>query len=163
MDYSTSGFTVLYYLQIFAHTHVHWVDNAIQPSHPVAPISSCSQSFSASMSFPMSWLFTWDSQSIGASTLASVLPMNIQGWFPLALTGLMSLQPKGLFKSLLQHHSSKASIPQCSAFFMVQLSYLYMEKPWFWWYIPLSAKWYLCFWIYCLGRSYLSFQGASIV
>ena len=61
-----------------------------------------------------------DGQSIGAS--ASVLPMNIQNLFPLGWTGWSSLQSKGL-KSLLQHHSSKASILQRSAFFMVQLSH----------------------------------------
>ena len=61
-------------------------------------------------------------QSIGASASASVLPMNIQDWFPLGWTGLISLQSK----SLLQHHSSKASILQRSAFFTVQLSPPYM-------------------------------------
>ena len=63
-------------------------------------------------------------QSIGTS--ASVLPMNIQGWFPLGLTGLISLLSKGTLKSLLQHHNSKALILQLSAFFMIQLSHLYM-------------------------------------
>ena len=57
--------------------------------------------------------------------LTSVLPMNIQDWFPLGWTGLISLQSKGL-SSLLQHHSSKASILWHSAFFMVQLSHPYM-------------------------------------
>ena len=94
-------------------------------SSSVIPFSSCLQSFPAWGSFPMSQFFASGGQSIGASALASVLPMNIQDWFPLGLTGLTSLQSKGL-KSLLQHHSSKASILQCSAFFMVQLSHLYM-------------------------------------
>ena len=58
------------------------------------PFSSCLQSFPASGSFPTSWLFTSGGQSIGAST--SVLPVNIQGWFPLGLTGLISLLSKGL-------------------------------------------------------------------
>ena len=62
-------------------------------SSSVVPFSSCLQSFPASGSFPMSWLFTSGGQSIGAS--ASVLPMNIQGWFPLGLTGLISLLSKG--------------------------------------------------------------------
>ena len=61
----------------------------------------------------------------GASALASVLPISIQDWFPLGWTGWISLQSKGLL-SLLQHHSSKASIFRCSAFFMVQLSHSYM-------------------------------------
>ena len=72
--------------------------------------------------FPMSRLFTSGGQSIGA--LATVLPRNIQGWFPLGLTDLISLQSKGL-SSLLQHHSSKASIIRCSTFFIAQLSHLY--------------------------------------
>ena len=69
----------------------------------VVPFSSCLQSFPASDVFPMSWLLTSGGQSIGAS--ASVLPMNIQDWFPLGLPGLISLQSKGL-KSLLQHHGN---------------------------------------------------------
>ena len=69
-------------------------------SSSVVPFS-CLQSFSASGSFPVNWLFEYGGQSIGAS--ASVLPMNIQDWFPLGLTDLISL----LSTSLLQHHSSK--------------------------------------------------------
>ena len=89
------------------------------------PFSSCLLSFPGSGSFPMNRLFTSGGPSIGASVSASVLPMNIQGWFPLGLTGLISILSKGL-KSLLLHHSSKASIFRCSAFFMVQLSLPYM-------------------------------------
>ena len=85
----------------------------------------CLQSFPASGSFPVSWLFISDDQSIGASASASVLPVNIQGWFPLVLTGWISLLSKGLL-SLFQHHSSKASIFWCLAFLMVQLSHPYM-------------------------------------
>ena len=72
--------------------------------------------------------FTLSGQSIeaSASASASVLPMNIQNWFPLGLISWISLQSKGLSKSLLQHHSSKASIIWCSAFFMVQLSNPYV-------------------------------------
>ena len=87
------------------------------------PFSSCPQSFPASGSFPMSWLFESGGQSIGAS--ASVLPMNIQGWFPLGWTGLISVLFKRL-KSLLQHLNLKASILWCWAFFIVQLSHPYM-------------------------------------
>ena len=86
------------------------------------PLSSCLQSFPASGSFAMSQFFASGGQSTGASASASVLPMNIQDWFPLGFTSLISLQSK----SLLQHHSSKASILQCSAFFMVQLSHPYV-------------------------------------
>ena len=65
-------------------------------SSSVAPFSSCLWSFPASGSFPMSWLSTSSGQSIGAS--ASVFPVNIQDWFPLGLTGLISLLSKGLSK-----------------------------------------------------------------
>ena len=68
-------------------------------------------------------LFESGSQSIGVSTSASVLPMNIQDWFPLGWTDWISLQSKGLLiKSLLQHHTSKAPILRRSAFFTVQVS-----------------------------------------
>ena len=66
----------------------------VELSSSVVPFSSCLQFFPASGSFPMSWLFTSGGQSIGIS--ASVLPMNIQGWLPLGLTGLIFLQSKGL-------------------------------------------------------------------
>ena len=88
-DYSLPGFPVLYHLPELAETHVHRVGAAIQPSHPLlSPFFSCLQSFPASGSFSVSQFFTSGGQSIGA--LASVLPMNIQDWFPLGLTGLMS-------------------------------------------------------------------------
>ena len=91
----------------------------------VAPFSSCLQSFPASESFPMSWLFTSGGQSIGTST--SVLPVNIQGWFPLGLTGLLSLLSKGLSRVfIIQHHNSKASVLWHSTFFMAKLSHPYM-------------------------------------
>ena len=73
-----------------------WCQPTISSS--VVPFS-CLQSFPASGSFQMSQFFTWSSQSIGASASASVLPMNIQGWFPLGLTGLISFQSKGLSRS----------------------------------------------------------------
>ena len=68
-------------------------------SSSVIPFSFCLQSFPSSGSFPMSQFFTSGSQSIGASASASVLPMNIQDWFPLGLTGWISLQSKGLSES----------------------------------------------------------------
>ena len=101
----------------------------VLPNHLIIchPIYSffCLPSFPASGFFPMSQLFASGGQSSGASALASVLPINIQGWFPLGLTGLISLQPKG-FSTVLQHHISKALILWHSAFFMVQLSHPYL-------------------------------------
>ena len=82
------------------------------------PFSSCPQSFPASGSFPMSRLFESGGQSTGGSASESVLPMNIQDWLPLGLTGLVSLQSKEL-SSLPRHHSLKVSTLWRSAFFMV--------------------------------------------
>ena len=94
-------------------------------SSSVVPFSSHLQSFPASGSFPMSQFFASGGQSIRVSASTSVLPMNIQDWFPLGFTGWISLQSKGLSR-VIQHHSSKASIIQHSAFFIVQLSHPYM-------------------------------------
>ena len=75
--------------------------------------------------FSVSQFFTSGGQSIGVSASSSVLQMNIQDWFLLGLTDWISLQ-SGILKSLLQHHSSKASILWYSGFFIIQLSYPYM-------------------------------------
>ena len=91
----------------------------------VSPVSSCLQSFPASDSFQMGQFFTSSGQSIRISTSVSVLPMNIQDWFPLGWTGWISLQSKGL-NTRVQHHSSKASVLWHSAFSTVQLSHPYM-------------------------------------
>ena len=91
----------------------------------VISFSSCLQSFWASGSFPVSQLFTSGGQSIGVSASASVPSMNTQDWFSLGWTGWISLKSKGR-RSLPQHHSSKASVLQCSAFFVVQFSHPYM-------------------------------------
>ena len=96
-------------------------------SSSVVPFFSRLQSFPASRSFPVSQLFTSGGQSIGVSTSASILPVNIQDWFPLGWTGWFSVAVQGALKSLLQHHSSKPSNLWHSAFFMVQLSHLYMN------------------------------------
>ena len=95
----------------------------------VVPFSSCLQSFPASGSFQMNQLFTSGGHSIKVLASASVLPMNIQDWFPLrSIVWLAFLAVQRILKSLLQHHSSKASVLQCSAFFIVQLSHPYMTN-----------------------------------
>ena len=126
MDCSTPDFPVLHDLLEFGQTHVCWVDDAIQPSHLLspAPFSSCLQHFPVPRSFPMSRLFASGSQSTRASASATVLPVSIQSWFPLGLTGLISLLSKRLL-SLLSLHNSKASVFQHSALYMIQLSHLY--------------------------------------
>ena len=89
------------------------------PCHPLLLPSI----FPASGSFPMSRLFPSSGQNIGTS--ASVFPMNIQGWFPLGITGLITLLSKGVWR-VFSNTSLKASILQHSAFFIVQLSHSYM-------------------------------------
>ena len=93
---STPGFPVLHHLLELAQTRPWswWCHPTISSS--VVPFSSHLRSFPASGSFPMSQLFVSGSQSIGVSVSASVFPMNIQGWFPLGLTGWVSLQSKRL-------------------------------------------------------------------
>ena len=115
------------------HARLPWTPRACSNSCPLSwwchpsisssvfPFSSCLQSFPESGSFPMSQFFTSGGQSIGDSASVSVLPMNIQGWFPLGLDCFDLLAVQGTLKRLLQHHSSKASVLKCSAFFMVQL------------------------------------------
>ena len=92
-------------------------------SSSVIPFSTCLQSFPASGSFQMSQFFSSGGQSIGVSALASVLPMNTPGMISFRMDWLDLLAIQGTLKSLLQHHSSKASILQRSAFFIVQLSH----------------------------------------
>ena len=94
-------------------------------SSSVIPFSSRLQSFPASGFFQMNQLFPSGSQSIGVSASKSVLPMNIQNWFPLGTDWLDILAVQGTLKSLLQYHNSKASILRHSAFFTVQLSHPY--------------------------------------
>ena len=97
MPCSTPGFPVFHYFPEFAQTHVHWIGDAIQPSHPLSspslPAFNLSQHQCLS---PVIWFFALGSQRIGTSASATVLPMNIQGWFPLGWTGLISLQSKGV-------------------------------------------------------------------
>ena len=96
MNCSLPGLLVHHQLPEFTQTHVHWVGDAIQPSHPLSSFSSCSQSLPASESFPMSQLFAWGGQSIGVSASASFLPKKSQGLSPSEWTGWISLQSKGL-------------------------------------------------------------------
>ena len=93
-----AGLPIQHQLPELTQTHVHWIGDAIQPSHPssVVPFSSCPQTFPASGSFPISQLFTSGGQSIGVSASISNLPMNTQDWSPLGWTGWISLQANGL-------------------------------------------------------------------
>ena len=115
---------------------IRWCHPTIASS--AAPFFSCPQSFPASGSFPMIWLFASGGQNIGASASAPVLLMNIQGWFPLGWTGLIFLQSKGLSRVF-----SNTTV-QKHQFFSTQLSLTIWT---------LLANKCLCFLIYYLGLS----------
>ena len=132
MDCSTPGFPVYHQLLELAQTHVHWVGDVIQPSHPL--LSPSLSAFSLSQH---QCLLQWVSSS---HQVAKVLEFQIQHQsfqWTLRTSGLISysmdwwdlLAVQGTLKNLLQCHSSKASILQCSAFFTVQLSHPYWKNP----------------------------------
>ena len=104
MDCTTPGFPVLHYLPEFAQTHVHWVSNAIQSSHPVVPFSSCLQSLRASVfsnesALRVRWPKYWSFSISPSNEYSGLIPFRID-WFDL-------LAVQGTLKSLLQHHSSQ--------------------------------------------------------
>ena len=116
MGCSTPGFPVLHYLPEFAQTPsivLVMTPNYLIHCHPFLLLP---------LIFPsvenLFQLFTSGGQRIGASASASVLPMNIQGWFPLGLASFISLLSKGLLKSLPQHHNAKASISSSTFSFL---------------------------------------------
>jgi len=111
MNHSTPGLPVHHQLLEFTQTHVHWVSDAIQPSHPLL-----SPSPPALNIFPMSQLFASGCQSIGVSASISVPPMNTQDWSPLGWTGWISLQSMGLSRVF-----SNTTV-QKQQFFSAQLS-----------------------------------------
>ena len=127
MDYNTSGFPVLHYLPELAQTHVHWIDDAIQPSQPLLPpllllpsIFPSIRVFPSESTLFIRWPKYWSfSLSISLSNEYSGLISLRIDWFDL-------LAVQGTLKSLLQYHSSKASVFRHSAFFMVQLSRPYL-------------------------------------
>ena len=162
MDCSMPGSSVLHYLLEFAQTHVHesvMLSNHLILCHPFLPLPSIFPNirvFSNKSALHIRWPKYW-SFSISPSNEYSGLISFMSDWFDL-------LAVQGTLKSLLQHHSSKASILQHSAFFILQLSHSYMTTGKT---IPLiiqtlSVKRCLWFLILCLGLSQLSFQGASV-
>ena len=125
MDCSTPGFPVLHCSQSLL--KLMFIDS-VMPSNRLIlcrPLLLPFLIFPSIRVFSKSWLLVSHGHSIGASASTSVLPMNIQGWFPIELTGSDLLAVQGTLKSILQHHSSKASI-LFSAFFMAQLSHPYL-------------------------------------
>ena len=124
MDCSTPGLSVHHQLPEFTQTHVHWVVDAIQPSHPLSSPSPPAFNLSQHQG-----LFRWVSSSHQVAKYWSfsfkISPYN-SGLISFRMDWLDLLAVQGTLKGLLQHHSSKASIFQCSAFFIVQLSHPYM-------------------------------------
>ena len=122
MDYSTPGLPVRHQLSEFAQTHVHWVGDATQPSHPLScpspPTLNLSQhrSLLQGVRWPNYWSLSF---SIRPSSEYSGLISFRMDWLDL-------LAFQGTLKHCLQHHSSKASVLWCSAFFVIQPSHLYM-------------------------------------
>ena len=130
MDCSMPGIPVHHQLLEPTQTHVHRVGDAMQPSHPLSSLSPPAFNLSQHQS-----LFQWVSSShqvakYGVSALASVLldipPPEYSGLISFRIDWFHLLEIQGTLKSLLQHQSSKSSILQCSAFFMVKLSHPYM-------------------------------------
>ena len=130
-----------------------WCHPTISPS--VVSFSSYPQSFPASGSFPMSQPFVSGGQSIRISASASVLPMNIQHWFPLEWTGWISLLSKGLPRvfsnTTVQKHPFFGS--HFSLYSKSHIHTWLLEKPWLWLDRRFLAKWCLCFLIHDLGFS----------
>ena len=122
MDYCTPGFPVLHHLPEFAQTHVRWIGDAIQPSYllssPSLHVLNLSQHQGLLLALLIRWPKYWSFSISPSSEYSGLISFRID-WFDL-------LAVQGTLKSLLQHHSSKASILSCSAFFMVQLSHWYM-------------------------------------
>ena len=120
--YNMLGFPVFHCLPEFVQTHVHWVSDAFQSSHPLSPPSSPALNLSQHQG-----LFQWVgsshqvAKSIKTSASASVLPVNIQGWFPLGLTGCISLQSKGHSGVFSSTTIRKHGLFRTQPFFVVQL------------------------------------------
>ena len=142
MDCSTPGFPVHCKLWESTQTHVHWVGDAIQPSHPLSPPSPPAFSLSQHQGLFQCQLFTSGGQSIGVSASALVLPMNIQDWFPLGCTGWISLQsclPYYLLQFFIYFACSpfimskccKYLLPVCVFFFFCFLTMVLKEQNFF--------------------------------
>ena len=104
MECSTPGFPVHHQVPELTQTHVHQVGDAIQPSHPVAAFSYPLQSFPASESFQMSQFFASSGQNTGVSASTSVIPMNIQDWFPIGWTGWILTELSQTKTNIIWYH-----------------------------------------------------------
>ena len=126
MNHSTPGLPVHHQLPESTQTHVHWVGDAIQPSHPLLSLLLLPSIFPRIRVFSNESALRIGGQSIGVSASTSVLPIYHSGLIAFRMDWLDLLAVQGTLKSLLQHHSSKASILLCSTFLTVQVSHPYM-------------------------------------
>ena len=150
MDYSMPGFPVLHHFLDLAQTHVHWVNDTTQASHPLLlccpllllpsiflSIKVFSNELALCIRWPKYWSFSF-----------SISPFNeYSGLTPFRIDWFDLLAVQGTLESLLQHHSSKSSILSCSAFFLYGPAHIHtwlLEKPQLWPDGPLLAKWCLC-------------------
>ena len=147
MDCSTPAFPVHHHAPGAYANSRNIKSVAIQPSHPLSPPFPPAFNLSQHQSFPMTQFFTSDGQTIGVSASASVFPINILNWFPLGLTGLISLLPKGLSRVFSSTTVQKQQFFSCqpSLWSNSHIHTWLLEKPEFWWYRPLSEKWSLSF------------------
>ena len=160
MDCSTPGFPIHHQLPELAQTHVHWVSDAIQPSHPLLSSSPPDFNLSQHESFPMSRLFTSGGKKKNKKQVARVLELHLQhqpfqwiftGWFSLGLTGLIlqSKGPSSVFSNttVRKHQLFHAQPPLWSN---SHICTWLLEKPHVWLDRPLLEKWCLCFIMHCL-------------
>ena len=156
MDCGMPGFSVFHCLPEFVQIHVHWVGDTIQPSHPLSTPSLPAFNLSQHQG-----LFQWVNSSHQVAKVLelqpkpSVLPMNIQGWFPLGLIALISLKSKGLsrvfYSTTIWKHQFFGT--QLSLWSNCHICTWLLEKPHFWLCRPLLAKSCLCFLICYLSWS----------
>ena len=154
MDYSSPGFPI-HSLPEFTHTHVHWVSDAIQPSHPLLPTSPFALNLSQHQG-----LFQWVSSLYQVAKVLelqlSVSPSNeYSGLISFRIDWLDLLAVQGILKSLLQHRSLKEQVfgAQLSLWSTSPIHTWLLEKFWLWLDRLLLAKWCLCFLICCLSLS----------
>ena len=148
MNCSTPGFPVHHQLPEFTQTHVHWVGDVIQPSHPLSSPSSPAFNLFQQQGIPQWVSFSHQVAKVLEFQLQhQSFQMNIQDWFPLGLTNLISLQSKGLSRvfsnTTFQKHQFFGAQP--SLWSNSQIHTWLLEKLQLWLYGPLSAKWCLCF------------------
>ena len=143
MNCSTPGLPAHHQLPEFAQTHIHWVSDAIEPSHPLLSPLTCPQYLPESESFPMSQHFAWGGQSTRVSASASFLPKKSQGWSPLEWTGEISLQSKGCSRVFSNNTTCQKHQFFCAQFSSQSSFHIHtwpQEKPYPWLDGPLLSK-----------------------